>query len=228
MKTDSVTSKKSAFKRNARVLILCDLGAYVAVVLVLLHVFAQNPMDGQLVSVLLDAGVDRATADSAEKLICESKGRAMFMALTAVTLSFLVAAVLPVLIIRGIYRRLDRMAEAAAKAAMGGLDQTFCVKPYDEIGAIGQSINDFSSNVQEVLLLLWNHTQTCLSKLNSLGAGRDSNPAPLEEMEEELQCVRRELEDMRSMIRSFEFYNIRFEDGKLEIFHKEAEKLQNS
>ncbi len=228
MKIDSVTQKKSAFKKNARVLVICNLCAYVAVVLFLLHVFAHNPIDEKLTSALKGAGVDRTTALAIESLYSESRERTAFKALAAVTLLFLAAAVFPVLVIRGIYRRLDAMAESAARAAMGELDETVRAEPYDEIGAIGQSINDFSANLQEVLLLLWNHTQTCLSKLNSSRAERGSNPPSLAELEEKLQCVRQELEDMRSMIRSFDFYNVRLEDGKLEIFQKEAEKIQNS
>ena len=41
----------------------------------------------------------------------------------------------------------------------GRLDQPVQIATRDEIGRIGELINDLAINTQEVLLYFWNHTQ---------------------------------------------------------------------
>ena len=217
MKIDGGTPKKSALKESAGILVLFNFTVYLALVFFLIDGFSPEHVDGQLASALKGTGVDLLAVVEIEHLLSEEARRAFAKVFSTLTCLLIAITLFSLFIFLGIFRRLERVAESAEKAAEGRLNETVYAEPRDEIGAIAESINDCSANLQEILLLLWNHTQTCLSKLNSRCEKPDHDPIP-SDLNAKIQGVRRELQDMQTIIESFDFYSVRFERGKMEIF----------
>lgn len=222
MKIDGGTPKKSALKKSAGILVLFNFTVYVAVVFFLIGGISREHADGQLASALKGTGVDLLAVEEIEHLLSEEARRAFLKVFSTLTCLLIAITLFSLFILRGIFRRLERLAKSAENAAKGRLNETVYAEPRDEIGAIAESISDCSANLQEILLLLWNHAQTCLSKLNSRYEKQDKDPIP-SDLNAKIQGVRRELQAMQTLIESFDFYSVQFERGKMEISCDKAE-----
>lgn len=128
-------------------------------------------------------------------------------------------------IIHTIMNRLDDMRKVAAKMAEGHLDKTISLHRCDEIGAVGKAINDLAANFQEILLLLWNQTQNCLRHLNYENEVDGTGSEITFGLDDKIHHMRKDLEDMQTMIRSFNFYGVGLEEGKLSNMQDQQEKL---
>ncbi len=119
--------------------------------------------------------------------------------------------------IRNIVEPLDAIGKAAKRIAEGHLDETVPIRNQDEIGQIGDLINDLSTNLQEILLHIWNHTGqdiTLLDHINEVVNSQSVDGMP-KEVKEEIAFVRQDIGDMQNMVKAFDFYNIQFQDGKV-------------
>lgn len=118
---------------------------------------------------------------------------------------------------RNIVEPLDLIGKAAKKIAEGHLDETVLVRNQDEIGNIGELINDLAANLQEILLHVWNHTGDDIVLLDhiceEINAGPDNGLSP--EIKQELAFVRQDIEDMQNMVKAFDYYNISLDNGRL-------------
>jgi len=118
---------------------------------------------------------------------------------------------------RNIIEPLDLIGKAAKKIADGHLNETVPVRNQDEIGNIGELINDLAANLQEILLHVWNHTDDDIVLLDNIceevNAGQDSGLS--DKVKEELAFVRQDIEDMQNMVKAFDYYNIRLDNGRV-------------
>ena len=118
---------------------------------------------------------------------------------------------------RNIVEPLDLIGKAAKKIAAGHLDETVPVGNQDEIGNIGELINDLAANLQEILLHVWNHTEDDIVLLDhiceKINTGPDNGLFP--EIKQEVAFVRQDIEDMQDMVKAFDYYNIRLDNGKV-------------
>ena len=118
---------------------------------------------------------------------------------------------------RNIIEPLDLIGKAAKKIADGHLDETVPVRNQDEIGNIGELINDLAANLQEILLHVWNHTTDDILLLDHIceevNAGEDNGFS--EKVKEELGVVRQDIEDMQAMVKAFDYYNIRLDNDRV-------------
>ena len=118
---------------------------------------------------------------------------------------------------RNIIEPLDLIGKAAKKIADGHLDETVPVRNQDEIGNIGELINDLAANLQEILLHVWNHTGDDIVLLDHIceevNAGQDNGLS--KKVKQELAFVRQDIEDMQNMVKAFDYYNIRLDNGRV-------------
>ena len=118
---------------------------------------------------------------------------------------------------RNIVEPLDLIGKAAKKIAAGHLDETVPVRNQDEIGNIGELINDLAANMQEILLHVWNHTEDDIVLLDHIceevNAGQDNGLS--EKVKQKLAFVRQDIKDMQDMVKAFDYYNIRLDNGKV-------------
>jgi len=112
---------------------------------------------------------------------------------------------------------IHQMAEATRMMAAGRLDMTVPSSPRNEIGQIGEVINDLAVNLQEVLLHVWNHTShsmELLSRINEKLMTGNSNGQP-HRIEEDVEDVRQTIKEMRDLVQTFEYYDIQLDNGRI-------------
>ncbi|MDM8515901.1 HAMP domain-containing protein [Desulfobacterales bacterium HSG16] len=151
-------------------------------------------------------------------------------------MAFLLMLTVLHLFIRNVVDPLDKMAIITREMAEGRLDQLLPIKTRGDIGHIGSLINELAMNLQEILLYAWNNTtytlrildkiEQCHNPENSKDNRNDSCANEIRDekirdekmqdgVEENIGMIREHLEDMRSMIRAFDYYDVRIEDDKV-------------
>jgi methyl-accepting chemotaxis protein len=119
--------------------------------------------------------------------------------------------------IRNIVEPLDLIGKAAQKISNGRLDESVPIRNHDEIGKIGELINDLAANLQEVLLHVWNQTAADIAILddvyNELNTRHCDEISP--EIKNRVKSVRQDIDNMQSMVKAFDLYDIRLNNGKV-------------
>lgn len=135
-----------------------------------------------------------------------------------VSILFLCFAVSAIMFYRNFVKPVDKMARGVRRMAGGHLNELIQVSSDNEIGKIGELINDLAINMQEILLHVWNHTGQDIVLLDRIvkicGSKSGGNGIP-EEIKDDLRIVRQDIEDMQNMVKAFDYYNVRFEKEKI-------------
>lgn len=112
---------------------------------------------------------------------------------------------------------LRKVSQAADKISQGNLNVTVPANPSGEIGQLGEIINDLSVNFQEVLLLTGTAVGNSFSAIEKIETLlKSDNCASTEEVLQQVQLLRKDLEMLSSVVKDFEFYQARF-DGRQAI-----------
>ena len=96
----------------------------------------------------------------------------------------------------------------------GHLDSLIRVERKDEIGLLGESINDLAVNMQEVLLFVWNHSQESRDMLEQT-VGRLDAPDSLSGIKDDLDIMHQNNEDLKAIVLSFSYFEIRLEHERM-------------
>lgn len=111
---------------------------------------------------------------------------------------------------RRIARPLEKAAAAAGRMAEGHLGETIPNHPLNEIGRICESINNIAVNFQEMLILVWNQTDNAIACIRrttgKLRPDTEHHFSP--DSLADLMSARQDLETMRTMVRSFDLYDV--------------------
>lgn len=132
-----------------------------------------------------------------------------YRVIAAMFFAFVSLMVIPFLFIRNIVVPLEEVLNAARKITEGYLKETVPIRNKDEIGKIGEQINALSVNLQEILLHVWNHSRDSDDILE-----RISHKIP-SDMAQDIAAVRHSMEEMQSMVKTFEYYDIRMDEDRL-------------
>jgi nitrate/nitrite-specific signal transduction histidine kinase len=114
------------------------------------------------------------------------------------------------LVVGKILKPLGGMVETAKAIAAGNLRGTVAVRSRDEIGMLGELLNDLAANFQEILLLVWNHTASsgkALQEIKELVQSQTDGVAP-SGIPERLRTVQEDLHAIQKMVRTFQFYHV--------------------
>ncbi len=119
--------------------------------------------------------------------------------------------------VRNIVEPLDAIGKSAKRITDGHLDETVPIRCNDEIGKIGELINDLAINLQEVLLHVWNHTCQDIRLMDNIAEILDDQPGEIlpATVREQFDFVRKDIEEMQEIVKAFEYYNIHFEGESL-------------
>jgi len=134
-----------------------------------------------------------------------------------VSILFLCFGVSAHLFYRNFVKPVDKMAKGVRRMADGHLDELLQVSSDNEIGKIGELINDLAINMQEILLHVWNHTGqdiVLLDRIVKVCSTKSGENGILDEIKDDLRIVRQDIEDMQNMVKAFDYYNVRFEKEK--------------
>lgn len=112
---------------------------------------------------------------------------------------------------------LHELSEAARRVAEGRLQVRVPARGSDAVGKIGQAINDLSTNLQEILLHVWNHAEQDMVLLDRIAAALHSEAAPRfsPEIIRNFELVRQDIKNMQMMVEAFEYYDVRLDDDKV-------------
>lgn len=142
-------------------------------------------------------------------------GRNRMLMLLGVTI--LCVGAITYLFVRAVLIPLRTVAQAADKISRGNLNVTVPSNPSGEIGQLGEIINDLSVNFQEVLLLTGTAVGNSFSAIEKIETLlKSDNCASTEEVLQQVQLLRKDLEMLSSVVKDFEFYQARF-DGRQAI-----------
>lgn len=115
------------------------------------------------------------------------------------------------LVVGKILKPLGGMVETAKAIAEGNLRGTVAVRSRDEIGILGELLNDLAANFQEILLLVWNHTANsarALQEIKELIQSQSGVGLPPSGIAERLRTVQEDLHAIQKMVRTFQFYHV--------------------
>ncbi|MGD9358937.1 MAG: hypothetical protein PVH85_08700, partial [Desulfobacterales bacterium] len=81
-----------------------------------------------------------------------------------------------------------------------------------------ESINDLAIDLQEILLHVWNHTRQDIVLMERIAPILSSQPVvnglPAQ-FKENFYLVKQDIEDMRDMVKAFNYYHVRLEEEKV-------------
>ncbi len=117
-----------------------------------------------------------------------------------------------------------KMNRQVALMAAGNLNQTIAPQAHFELHELGQHINLLITDFQEVLLLIWNHSEHANTLLSQLGS--DTSGLSSESLAH-LNALRQELHHMQALVKTFEFYDVHLKDGKTQS-HARASQRRHS
>jgi nitrate/nitrite-specific signal transduction histidine kinase len=109
---------------------------------------------------------------------------------------------------------LSALLTATRQMTDGHLDSLIRIARKDEIGRLGESINDLTVNMQEVLLFIWNHSQQSRELLEHTTRQLDT-PDSLSTARDDLEKMWQNNEDLRAIVLSFSYFEIRLEHERM-------------
>lgn len=118
---------------------------------------------------------------------------------------------------RTVLQPIERTTIAAKKIARGRLDKMIPIHSHDEIGDLGEQINDIAMNAQEILLYMWNMSgqlsEFLANASNSLNSGRkEISP---KDVLEQIAYAENALKEMRATIEGFGLYGVELDRDKV-------------
>jgi signal transduction histidine kinase len=121
-----------------------------------------------------------------------------------------------------IIKPLIEMQTASRLMADGHLEILNNMKRADEIGSLGENINDLAINMQEVLLFVWNHSRLSRNLLENIADNLDfsldsekSDSIVENNIQKDISKMHRNNEDLKSIVMSFSYFEIKLEDEKM-------------
>jgi methyl-accepting chemotaxis protein len=174
----------------------------------LLHYFLLIAMAAIMIGIEFYFEMDRADLT---KQICSleaAPGEALDHLRNKIVIMFgvltLVVAIVLMMFIKNITQPLQKMAVVAKRINEGDLSQMVEVEHKDEIGQVGETINDLTSNLQEVAAFTSATGAEILEKLDALSERleKEGKPVPGEITE-----VRENLASLHGFVESFKLFN---------------------
>ncbi len=121
--------------------------------------------------------------------------------------------------IRNIINPLAKLEKITRQMADGRLD--LLVQDQDSknatcsIDTIGENVNSLAMNLQEVLLLVWNHSEHNLGTVDqALKVLEDDGEIPREQLKASLQSLKAELQQMQNLPQQFELFDVTLQGKK--------------
>ncbi len=154
-----------------------------------------------------EQALERARLAGAFKPLHELQTRMVLLVLI-VGLCILIALVV---FVREIADPLDGMVTAAKQIREGHLNVTVPVRSKDEIGQLGEIFNDLTVNFQEVLLFVGAVNGDLSHVVDKINDNRPEPDDGNEVLHEQLDLMTEKIEEMKEMVRSFDFYHVTFD-----------------
>jgi methyl-accepting chemotaxis protein len=119
--------------------------------------------------------------------------------------------------VKDIEKPLKEMVKSAKRMSEGYLNETMPICSSDEIGQIGEIMNDIASNFQEILLYASAISKSSKGTVEELNEALH-NPncgAATENIEAHLVKLRGDMSELEEIVHSFKFFDVKIENGKI-------------
>lgn len=119
------------------------------------------------------------------------------------------------LFVKRFFVPVDKIAKSAQEISVGNLSVTAPSNTMDEIGRLGQAVNNIAANYQEVLLFSGTKLGTMSETVERLEkmVQEEPNLEDSEEYRAQLNALKSELDDLINVVKEFNYYQAEF-DGK--------------
>lgn len=112
-----------------------------------------------------------------------------------------------------VLKPLAEVHAATRQMTDGHLDHLSRISRADEIGRLGETINDLAVNMQEVLLFVWNHSHESRELLEQIAT--QVNAPSDSGLGEDIEKMREENESLKDIVMSFSYFEIRLEHERM-------------
>jgi methyl-accepting chemotaxis protein len=137
--------------------------------------------------------------------------------ISILALSIFAVLVLFMLFIRiKVIKPLHRLEKISRKMADGNFDMLVDNhKTSSYVDTIGENVNALAMNLQEILLLIWNHSEHNIATLDTtIDMLAKSSGDSSKEIKTNLQNIKRELVQMQQLTNQFELFDVTFKNKK--------------
>jgi methyl-accepting chemotaxis protein len=120
------------------------------------------------------------------------------------------------LFVKRIVVPLNLVTQIAKDLSRGNLSVSALKNPHGDVGELGAALNDLAANFQEILLLMGTTVGNSSSTVEKIERALETpNAASRDEIREQLEDLRKDLNLLRSLVHEFEFYQTRFDGQKV-------------
>lgn len=129
------------------------------------------------------------------------------------------------LFVRRLLGPLDAIAKTGMEISNGNLSVSAPSNTLDEIGELGQVVNQIAANYQEVLLFTGTtvgNSHSAVERIEKLLNGQQPS-VPVDELQEQVDIIKRDLETLEEMVKDFRFFETYF-DGRKVVRHGPEEE----
>ena len=117
---------------------------------------------------------------------------------------------------RLIVQRIIETTAVADTISQGQFDHTVPLTNNDEIGLLGQKINDMAMNSQECLMYMWNMSNHMIALVQKVSEGGKSDGQASHCIDAgQLEKINEALYEMRSTVQSFGLFGVTIDDNRL-------------
>ncbi|MCI5149808.1 MAG: HAMP domain-containing protein [Candidatus Electrothrix sp. MAN1_4] len=134
-----------------------------------------------------------------------------------------------------IIQPLTEMQGASRLMADGHLETLNHIQRADEIGALGENINDLAMNMQEVLLFVWNHTRLSRDLLENIADDLNfsldtemSDSLVKNKTQRDINTMHLNNEDLQSIVMSFSYFEIKLHNEKMVSDYQQEPEIRPS
>ena len=129
---------------------------------------------------------------------------------------------------RLIVQRIRRTLTVTDSISQGQFNHTVPETLNDEIGLLGQKINDMAMNTQECLMYMWNMSNRMADALKQgLENGHSDRPASLNIDVEHVEKMNEAIAEIRNTVHSFGLFGVVINDDKLTAFEHVDREQEN-
>jgi len=164
---------------------------------------------------LAETGSVRSPADSIEWLVLIDRIQSRLIAFSLILAS--AALTMWVWIQRNIFYPLNDVTASLRLITQGRLNTIHPTNRNDEIGQIGELLNDVAADFQEILLASWTHASRSVDQAERLQAILNANPpdAVTRELNQSCDQLIRESKSFQKLMEGFEFYDVTVDKNRL-------------
>lgn len=161
-----------------------------------------------------------ANPGTSESVASETLSRFRTHLLVMLAITVVCFGTIILLFVKRIFGPLDSIARAGQEISNGNLSVSAPSNSLDEIGELGEVVNQIAANYQEVLLFTGTTAGNSHSAIEKMARLLNEHEAPdcVDQLQEQVEIVKQDLETLEAMVKDFTFFETYY-DGRKVVRH---------